>query len=97
MDKNTLDDETVWTLLGGILVAALALAHKDRWLPQTGRWLQDNHVLAPPGAGVVDMGRLGSLDAPRLALIVVTTVVVGVLTAAERRRRRAQLIKDALD
>lgn len=56
----------------GLLVAyGLYRAGSTWWIQQGPAWFQEHHVLIPPGQGLIQLGSIGDLDAPRILIIAV--------------------------
>ena len=83
-------------LAGGIaaVVAVVAWTRRDTWLPVVGQWLQQQHILARPGEGIIDLGAAGSVDELRIALAVGLLVVIATLASLYRRRSRRDRAAD---
>ena len=86
-------DEWCATALLGLVGLGVWRAVRSWWSRRGPEWLQEHDVLLAPGQGLVDLGAVGAIDAPRIMICALVLIVGWILArsaAASELARRKQ-------
>lgn len=72
-------DEYCAAGLGLLCVYGVYRAGAQWWTHQGPAWLQQHQIVAKPGQGLIQLGGIGDLDAPRILIIAVVLFLTWLL------------------
>lgn len=73
-------EEAVTAVVGLLFLSALATGARQWWATRGPAYLQEHHLLLPPGQGLIHLGRAGDLNGWSILALITATVALGVLT-----------------
>lgn len=72
-------DELVTAAVGLFFLGAMATGARQWWATRGPAYLQEHHLLLPPGQGIVHLGRAGDLNGWGILALITAAVALGVL------------------